>query len=723
MKASSPRPSPHRLPSGWRDIVRPATAACLALAAVISSRTSAHAVTIDMVTVGDPGNAGNTNGYGDVAYSYRIGKYEVTIQQYTDFLNAVAADDTYSLYNTNMGTNLNIAGISRAGASGSYTYSVIGPSGTNPTGANSSGDRPISYISWFDAARFANWMHNGQPTGPQGNGTTETGAYTLWGAVSGEPKARNLVASFFIPSPDEWFKAGYYKGGGINAGYWLYPTQNNSRPTNVIGNGLNQANAYLDNRYSVTQTSVSSPSQNYLTNVGAFTASASPYGTFDQAGNVSELLESCPGAASKVAMAGGGYGWSDYGSYLQMGNYSMQNASDEFSSMGFRLASPVAVPEPSTWVMGLAGIACGGWGAYRRRKRSPRSRVLTATASAVAFAAVLLAAAPAYAVTIDWVTVGNPGNMKDPNTGNTYGTVSDSFRIMKFEWTNSQYVMFLNAVDPQGTNPNSIWDSSMGSDARGGISLVSGNANGSKYAVRTNMGAKPVNYVSWFDAARVANWLHHGAQSYGSSDSTASAPQNIGAYTLGTLTSGAAPAKNSNAQYYIPTENQWYKAAYFKGIGNDYGIYGNGYSTTPTVVSADTIGVGSAGSNGNAANYSNGADWNGQDGNVTTVGSNGASSFYGAFDMSGNVMEWNDLAGSTDFFRGLRDGSWGDAAGSLSSANHATIFPSFATNQVGFRLASPVAVPEPSTWAMGLAGIACGGWHAYRRRKKVTGKR
>lgn len=112
---------------------------------------SAHAVTIDMVTVGNAGNLAQSstnasqNGFGAVAYVYQTGKYHVTIQQYTNFLNAVAATDTYSLYNTSMATDLNIAGISRSGSSGAYTYSVIG----------SSGNKPITYVSWFDAARFA----------------------------------------------------------------------------------------------------------------------------------------------------------------------------------------------------------------------------------------------------------------------------------------------------------------------------------------------------------------------------------------------------------------------------------------------------------------------------------------------------------------------------------------------------------------------------------------
>ena len=93
----------------------------------------------------------------------------MTIGQYTAFLNAVAATDTYSLYNASMTTDLNVADISRSGSSASYTFSVLN------TGGDSS-NRPITYVSWFDAARFANWIANGQPTGAQSSTTTESGA-------------------------------------------------------------------------------------------------------------------------------------------------------------------------------------------------------------------------------------------------------------------------------------------------------------------------------------------------------------------------------------------------------------------------------------------------------------------------------------------------------------------------------------------------------------------
>ena len=336
-----------------------------------------------------------------------------------------------------------------------------------------------------------------------------------------------------------------------------------------------------------------------------------------------------------------------------------------------------------------------------------RSQLVAALFAVLTFIPNLQAAL----ITIDWVTVGDPGNTAD-NT--SYGAVADSFRIMKFEFQNSQYAAFLNAVDPTGTNPNSVYNTNMGSDARGGISFTSGAASGSKYAIRTNMGDKPVNYVSWFDAARVANWLQNG-QASGSTET--------GAYTLVSgQTSGTAPAVNPGASYFLPMDDQWYKAAYYKGGGTNAGYwdYATQSDTTPTAVTAGTTGIGSAGSTGNFANYTNAADWNSQNGNVTTVGTNGGASAYGAFDMSGNVEEWNDLTGAAGSTRGRRGGDWNSGgAFNLSSSGRYSNDPSDEFSAVGFRLASTDAapIPEPGTWAamaIFAGGAAYAGW---RRRR------
>lgn len=115
-------------------------------------------------------------------------------------------------------------------------------------------------------------------------------------------------------------------------------------------------------------------------------------------------------------------------------------------------------------------------------------------------------------VTLDWAYVGNPGN---PNDSTGYGGVGYGYYIGKYEVTNAQYAEFLNAVDSVGTNPNGIYNASMSSDVRGGISFNAGAAAGSKYEVKTNMGDKPVNYVSFVDAMRFSNWLNNGQGSGG----------------------------------------------------------------------------------------------------------------------------------------------------------------------------------------------------------------
>jgi sulfatase modifying factor 1 len=356
------------------------------VAALLGSlAVSTHAVTIDMVPVGNPGNANDPatgNLYGGVAYDYQIGKYDVTIGQYTEFLNAVAATDTYSLYNASMATDLSVAGIAQSGSSGSYTYSVIAPSGTTPAGASSPGNRPITFVSWFDSARFANWLANGQPTGAQTSTTTENGAYNVNGATSGNAPARNVTnpntgatPTYVIPTENEWYKAAYYSPvlNSGSGGYYTYATQSNAAPGNVIGSSANQAN-YFDGQdtggkgvYSVTQSASFSPSQNYLTDVGAFTNSASFYGTFDQSGNVSQWNDLDGAAGSSRGLRGGG--WYDTAYALSSSYRSTSDPSEEdWSAVGIRLASPVAVPEPSTCASLLAGLAFGGYSLFRRRR-------------------------------------------------------------------------------------------------------------------------------------------------------------------------------------------------------------------------------------------------------------------------------------------------------------------------------------------------------------------
>ena len=336
--------------------------------------------------------------------------------------------------------------------------------------------------------------------------------------------------------------------------------------------------------------------------------------------------------------------------------------------------------------------------------------------------ALSLAVEPAKAAPIEWVRVANPGNAAD-TTG--YGDVASTFDIMKYEFTNTQYVQFLNAIDPQGTNPQSVWDAQMNSSNQGGISQVLGNALGSRYVVKTNFADKPVNFLSAFSVARVANWLQNGSPvSPATTNSSGTAPQNTGAYAIGTGTSGNLPAKSAGAVYWIPLENEWYKAAYYNPTLNSgtggYTAYGNGFSTTPGSVTASVTGVGTAGGTGNFANYNRTANWNGTiAGAPTSVGTNGAASYYGAFDMSGNTIEFNTLTGVASSNVGLRGGSFAsNTAAAISSSNRAGAVPTTdIDNEYGFRL---VTVPEPKSLALLATGGVAFAAGLLRRRRIAT---
>jgi sulfatase modifying factor 1 len=307
----------------------------------LAAATATPAPFIEMVKVGNAGNAvdpsdgdlgtGGTQNFGAVPYEYSIGKYEVTLAQYAAFLNAVAATDAFGLYNASMAMDLNIAGITQSGTSGSFTYTVIGM-----------GTRPVVYVSWFDAARFCNWLHNGRPTGAPTSVTTENGAYPLNGATSGGLTiTRNPGAKYWIPSEDEWYKAAYHQPAGALGDvddYWLYPTKSNAVPGNTIGvlTPSNHAN-FLTTVYSVTQSGSYNSNQNYLTAAGSYSGSVGFYGTFDQGGNVWEWNDAVISGTFR-GLRGGSWDLNEF--ILRSSSRGRDNPGNGFNTIGFRVASP-----------------------------------------------------------------------------------------------------------------------------------------------------------------------------------------------------------------------------------------------------------------------------------------------------------------------------------------------------------------------------------------------
>ncbi|MDX9703093.1 MAG: SUMF1/EgtB/PvdO family nonheme iron enzyme [Candidatus Auribacterota bacterium] len=298
--------------------------------------------------IGDAGNEADTRydstGYGSVGYDYAIAKYELTTQQYVAFLNDVAVSGG-SLYNVNMSNSPYYKGVIRTGTSGNFSYSV----------RDGWENKPVVYVGFKDALRFINWLNTGN---------TEEGAYkfvdgVLQASYDGEGGPfRNPLAVYWLPSEDEWYKAAFYKGDGTDAGYWDYPTGSDTAPeSQTPPGGDNSAN--YDN----------SPPYTY-TDVGAYINSISPYGTYDQSGNVWEMTETTMYDGNYIFVRGGSFQTQNT-TYLSASYHNL--TTPENNVTGLRVASSYpfypkdevdtevdAIPEPVTaglLATGLIGIA------------------------------------------------------------------------------------------------------------------------------------------------------------------------------------------------------------------------------------------------------------------------------------------------------------------------------------------------------------------------------
>jgi surface protein/YD repeat-containing protein len=178
-----------------------------------------------------------------------------------------------------------------------------------------------------------------------------------------------------------------------------------------------------------------------------------------------------------------------------------------------------------------------------------------------------------------FVTIGDTGNPSD-TTG--FGNVDYIYKIMQFPITNNEYIDFLNSVDPSGINNRYLYSTEAAGWIYGGVEKTG--SYPTPYSAKSCMGNKPVNYVSWFDAARFSNWLHNKVDN---NNVTGDAATEDGAYTLNGAMSGIFEA-NPSARYKIPTENEWYKAAYYNGSG--YYTYATQSNILPIEVCAEPCG-------------------------------------------------------------------------------------------------------------------------------------
>ena len=279
--------------------------------------TSGNEFTVDFVSIGNTGNAADTNTYGAVPYEYRASIYEISQDA-----------------------------ITKATASGM----------ANVTAGAWTGNQPAATINWYEAAAFVNFLNtNSGKTAAYALTFTTNWSMALWSSeqawtAGGTNLYRNKDAYYFLPSENEWYKAAYYNAAGTN--YFLYPTASSSAPT-AVASGTNAGTA-------VYSSVASAPA--IVDGAGGL----SPYGTMGQGGNVFEWNESAfygANSSSSERRATRGGNWVSPPSSLSTSYRNNPDPTIESSSIGFRVAS---VPEPSTYALLL--MAGAGWLLWKRRK-------------------------------------------------------------------------------------------------------------------------------------------------------------------------------------------------------------------------------------------------------------------------------------------------------------------------------------------------------------------
>jgi hypothetical protein len=211
----------------------------------------------------------------------------------------------------------------------------------------------VNYVSWADAVRFANWLHNGQPTGAQDLTTTEDGSYFINGTDQFndsqlETNVRKPDATWVIPTENEWYKAAYHKNDGVTGNYWNYPTRaNNGVNNDLIEPDPGNHATFFDGPVFPDPSGFTIGSPYYRTEVGAHENSAGPYGTFDQGGNVQEFNETVPESDIRGIRGGSYYTGNVMGVWDRPVD---MHSSDEFRDLGFRVATLVIPPTCSVFV-------------------------------------------------------------------------------------------------------------------------------------------------------------------------------------------------------------------------------------------------------------------------------------------------------------------------------------------------------------------------------------
>jgi formylglycine-generating enzyme required for sulfatase activity len=261
------------------------------------------------------------------------------------------------------------------------------------------------------------------------------------------------------------------------------------------------------------------------------------------------------------------------------------------------------------------------------------------------------------------VTIGAAGNAADPDNGGTYGDVAYTYQISATEVTIAEFT-----ASGAGSGNENYWND----------------------GTRTVGTAAPASYVSLYEARKYCNWLTTGDVNSGYYGN--------GGNNMSGLSHDAYAAANGRT-YFLPTEDEWYKAAYYTGtVGDLWSLYANGTDNVPIHGTTD------------GWNYYNNGYVNGSP-NYTWTAGYGGKEQNDTYDMMGNVWEWMETSSGV-----IRGGSFGSNESYLRSSYRYGFDPSNENYSVGFRV---VAVPEPATaLSLVLGGLVVTG---YRRIRKAYG--
>jgi formylglycine-generating enzyme required for sulfatase activity len=267
--------------------------------------------------------------------------------------------------------------------------------------------------------------------------------------------------------------------------------------------------------------------------------------------------------------------------------------------------------------------------------------------------------------------VGEAYNLGDDTAGNR-GAVYYDYQIGTYEVTNSEYATFLNAV-AKNDSFYGLYNTKMGSDAQGGIAR-SGSNGAFVYTAKEGFGSRPVNFVTVYSAMRYCNWLHNGGQLNGDTEA--------GAYRLlGNIPSSTTILRrNAGARFFLPTEDEWYKAAFYDP-SNTAMLTGNywAYAVRSDTPSGTTINFGGA------------------FGGLTDVAIPATSSYFGTFGQSGNAAEWTETLSGTN--RIVRGGHYASSSSAVSAAGFVAMDPAAVSANIGFRIAADQAIQYIRTFA------------------------